>query len=124
VGKRSEIANVVVALREKRTGRLWIGEPGEQHADLRRRCDLGERTAGWLLDGFLDLDAGEFLTRGQAWRRWPAEAGRTRGRGTADSSDFAAIRRARGGRKAARGPAASDAGLAASDAGPAGDYTR
>jgi hypothetical protein len=89
------IANVVVALRERKTGRLWVGEPGEQHADVRRRCQLGARTAGWLTDGFVDRDTGEFLTRGQAARRWPEEAGRTHGRGTADSSDFEAIRRAK-----------------------------
>lgn len=88
-------ARAVVALREKRTGRTWMGEPWEQHADLRRRFDLGARTAGWLVDGFVDLDTGEFLTRGQAAWRGPAEAGRTHGRGTADSSDFAAIRRAK-----------------------------
>lgn len=91
-------ARVVVALREKRSGRLWIGEPWEQHADLRRRHQLGARTAGWLTDGFVDLDTGAFVTRGQAARRWPGEAGRTHGRGTADSSDFAAIRRAKRGR--------------------------
>jgi len=91
----TRLANVVVALREKETGRLWVGAPGEQHADLRRRCGLGDRTAGWLTDGFVDLDTGEFLTRGQAARRWPQEAGRTHGRGTADSSDFEAIRRAK-----------------------------
>jgi hypothetical protein len=88
-------ARVVVALREKRSGRLWVGEPWEQHPDVRRRHVLGARTAGWLVDGFVDLDTGEFLTRGQAARRWPDEAGRTFGRGTADSSDFAAIRRAK-----------------------------
>jgi hypothetical protein len=47
----------------------------------------------------VDLDTGEFLTRGQASRRWPGEAGATFGRGTADSSDFAAIRRAKQGRE-------------------------
>lgn len=91
-------ANVVVALRERKTGRVWAGEPGEQHADVRRRCQLGARTAGWLTDGFIDLDTDEFLTRGQAARRWPEEAGKTHGRGTADSSDFEAIRLAKLGR--------------------------
>jgi hypothetical protein len=90
-----EPADVVVALREDRTGRLWTGEPWEQHADLRLRCELGERTDGWLTPGFIDRRTGEFLTRGQAFRRFPGEAGRTRGHGLADSSDFACICRAR-----------------------------
>jgi hypothetical protein len=88
-------ADVVVALRELRSGRTWVGEPWEQHADLRRRCDLGERTDGWLVPGFIDRRSGEFLTRSQAFRRFPDEAGRTRGHGLADSSDFECIRRAK-----------------------------
>ena len=93
--RTDEPADVVVALREDRTGRLWTGEPWEQHADLRRRCALGEHTDGWLTPGFIDRRTGEFLTRGQAFRRFPGEAGRTRGHGLADSSDFACIRCAR-----------------------------
>lgn len=88
-------ADIVVAFREDRTGRLFVGEPWEQHADLRRRLDLGRRTNGWLTDGFIDRRAGDFLTRGQAARRFPDKAGRTRGRGVADSSDFTCIRRAK-----------------------------
>lgn len=88
-------ADVVVALRENRSGRLWVGESWEQHADLRRRCELGERTDGWLTPGFIDRETGEFLTRGQAFRRFPEEAGKTRGYGMADSSDFECIRKAK-----------------------------
>jgi hypothetical protein len=88
-------AKVAVAFRERKTGKVIRGEPWEQHADTRRRLDLGERTAGWLEDGFVDLVTGEFLSRGQAARRWPGEAGRTRGFGVADSSDFECIREAK-----------------------------
>lgn len=93
--KAHERADVVVALRESRTGRLFVGEPWEQHADLRRRLGLGERTDGWLAAGFVDRRSGEFLTRGQAAQRFPNEAGRTRGYGIADSADFECIRRAK-----------------------------
>lgn len=48
----------VVALQERSTGRLYVGERWEQHADLRERCDLGERTDGWLTPGFIDLGTG------------------------------------------------------------------
>jgi len=88
-------ANVVVALQERDTGKLYVGELWEQHDDLRKRCDLGERTDGWLTPGFVDLETREFLDRGQAFRRFPGEAGRTRGYGLADSSDFECIRSAK-----------------------------
>ena len=91
----TEPAKVVVALQERGTGKLYVGERWEQHDDLRRRRDLGERTDGWLTPGFIDLDTGEFLTRSQAFRRFPKEAGRTRGYGLADSSDFECIREAK-----------------------------
>ena len=100
---RTGPARVVVALRE-RSGRVHRGLTWEQHADLRRRLDLGTRTDGWLTAGFVDLDTGEFLTRGEAARRFPAEAGRTHGHGTADSSDFECIRRARHERVRGREP--------------------
>jgi hypothetical protein len=86
---------VAVALLESHSGRLFVGQPWEQHADLRRRLGLGERTDGWLTAGFVDRRTGEFLTRGQAARRFPEETGRTRGRGIADSTDFECIRRAK-----------------------------
>ena len=70
--------------REGRTGRLLVGEPWEQHAHLRYRLGLGRCTAGWLTDGFIDRRRGDFLTRGEAFRRFPDEAGRTRGHGTAN----------------------------------------
>jgi hypothetical protein len=88
-------ANVVVALHEKATGHCFTGEPWEQHADLRQRLRLGRRTDGWLTAGFIDRETGEFLDRSAAARRFPAEAGRTRGLGTADSSDFECIRSAK-----------------------------
>ena len=91
----SNRAKVAVAFREKKTGKIIRGEPWEQHADTRKRLDLGERTAGWLEDGFVDLVTGDFFSRGQAARRWPAEAGRVRGFGVADSSDFECIREAK-----------------------------
>jgi len=93
--QQTEPADVVVALKEKKTGRVFLGKPWEQHADLRLREGLGEQTAGWLIDGFVDRRTGEFLTRGQTARRFPNEAGRTRGFGVADSSDFECIRRAK-----------------------------
>ena len=95
-------ARVVVALRERKTGRIFRGESHEAHADLRQREGLGRSTEGWLDAGFIDLEADEFLTRGGAARRFPFEAGRTRGRGCADSSDFECIQRARRARKASR----------------------
>jgi len=88
-------ADVVVALRERSGDRVWIGAPWEQHDDLRRRCELGTRTDGWLPPGFIDRATGEFLDRGAAFRRFPEKAGRTRGYGVADSSDFACIRSAK-----------------------------
>ena len=48
-----------------------------------------------LTPGFIDCRTGEFLDRGQAFRRFLNEAGRTRGYGVADSSDFGCIRRAK-----------------------------
>ncbi len=95
-------ARVVVALRERKTGRIYRGEAHEMHADLRVRERLGPRTEGWLDAGFIDLEADEFLTRGGAARRFPFEAGRTRGRGCADSSDFECIQRARREREISR----------------------
>lgn len=93
--KGDERADVVVALRAIRSGRIYAGEPWEQHADLRRRLGLGGRTDGWLCAGFIDRSSGEFLARGQAAQRFPNEAGRTRGYGIADSADFECIRTAK-----------------------------
>jgi hypothetical protein len=92
---KAEAAQVVVSLQERGTGKLYVGERWEQHADLRHRCDLGERTDGWLTPGFIDLETSEFLTRSQAFRRFPKEAGRVRGHGLADSSDFECIRKSK-----------------------------
>ena len=96
-------SRVVVALRERKTGKIFKGQAHEQHADLREREGLGRSTEGWLEAGFIDLDIGDFLTRGEPARRFPLEAGRTRGRGCADSSDFPCIREARQAREAQRG---------------------
>jgi len=95
MGDHPNRAKVAVAFRERKTGKIIRGEPWEQHADTRKRLDLGERAAGWLEDGFVDLVTGDFLSRGQAARKWPEEAGRARGFGVADSSDFECIREAK-----------------------------
>ena len=42
----SQPARVVVALRERKTGRIYRGEAHEMHADLRVREGLGPRTEG------------------------------------------------------------------------------
>jgi hypothetical protein len=91
----AEAADVVVAFRERRTRQVIVGDPWEQHADLQRRLRLGPKLGGWLDAGFVDRSTGEFLTRGQAARRFPGEAGQHRGHGVADSADFTRIRRAR-----------------------------
>jgi len=88
-------ANVVVAFKGKKTDELYVGLPHEQHADLRVREKLGLKTEGWLVDGFFDRDADEFITRTEAAKRFPEETGRTLGLGTADSSDFDCINDAR-----------------------------